>query len=119
MQAEEVWAEMTCLKGIVLKTLDMRHPFKITHIEEHRLVVMALSSGRERILEREKVLDAFCTLRERGELSCKDVAVLTGEHNAAYLASLLASMPDIAVSHRPVRLIYYGSQLFYLPIQKN
>lgn len=119
MEAENLWAEVTCLKGIVLKTLELRNPFTITQVEEDRLAIQQLSSGRERFLGRDVVFQSFFLLKERGEISCRDVAQIAGDKNAAYLATLLAAMPDVAVSHKPIRLIYYGSQLFYLPIQKN
>ncbi len=119
MDCEGLWQEMTCLIGITLKTLEHKRPFVIRKVQETCLVIQPLSSSRTYSIPRDALVETFTRLKDKIELSSKEVARVAGEQHASYLVTLLASMPDIAVSHKPTKLIYYGSQSFYLPIQKN
>ena len=58
---------------------------------------------------------AFDALLERRELTGLEIAEEFSAFNAVYIATLLAALPDVAVCTRPIRLIFVGHQLFYLP----
>ncbi len=75
---------------------------------------LTVASGKPRKISREILEETYSALRERRELTGLEIAEEFSAFNAPYVVALLAALPDVAVCHRPTRLIFYGSQLFYL-----
>lgn len=119
MTPEELWTCLSELKGLPLKTLERRNPFIVSEVTYNRLFVRLLPEGKPRSVPRWAFTQTFEKLLTSYEMTAKSVINLVGEQYATYVVSLLASVPNVAVIRKPIRLIYNGLQLFYLPISRN
>jgi len=111
---DQFWPNICNLDGRELKTLERGKPFEVVDVGRGRVVLSPVVSGKRRTIRRGTLEGAFAALRERRELTGLEIAEEFSAFNAVYVAALLAALPDVAVCHRPVRLILVGQQLFYL-----
>lgn len=109
-----LWPKIGALDGRELKTLERGRPFEVMDVMDDRVVVIPVFSGKQRTISRSTLEGAFGALLERRELSGVSIAGEFSAFNAAYIAALLAALPDVAVCTSPTRLIFVGHQLFYL-----
>jgi predicted protein tyrosine phosphatase len=79
-----------------------------------RVLLSPVVSGKQRTIHRKVLQDAFSALVDRRELMGLEIADEFSPFNAVYVATLLATLPDVAVCIKPIRLIFVGHQLFYL-----
>lgn len=102
------------MDGRELRTLAHGRPFGVVDVRGDRIVLSPAVSGKQRTIKRRTLEHAFGALIDRRELTSLEIADEFSPYNAVYVAALLAALPDVAVSHRPIRLIFVGHQLFYL-----
>jgi hypothetical protein len=114
MTAEEIWEEVEALNGLSLRTIERGLPFKVVAVTSTHIVLAPESSGREKSISRNAIQQAFDELFRRRELSGSDISVTVGESQSSYVVTILATLPNVAVCRKPIRLIYNGWQLFYL-----
>jgi hypothetical protein len=110
----QLWPNIRSLDGRELKTLVYGHPFEVAVNGEDGVTLSPVVSGKPRAIGRETLEEAFGALYNRRELTGMEIAEEFSAFNAAYVAALLAALPDVAVCQKPVRLIFMGRQLFYL-----
>ena len=111
---EKFWPNICDLHGRELKTLVHGRPFEVSEVGQAQVVLSPVVSGKPRRIRRDTLEGAFGALLDRRELTGTEIADEFSPFNAVYVAALLAALPDVAVSSRPVRLIFMGHQLFYL-----
>lgn len=111
---EQFWPSIANLDGRELKTLERGRPFEVLDVRADRVVVMPAVSGAPRTIQRPTLEGAFGALLDRRELTGVEIAGEFSPFNAAYIAALLAALPDVAACTGPTRLIFVGHQLFYL-----
>ena len=114
MTAEEVWEEVEALNGLSLRTIERRQPFKVVSVTPTHIVLAPEASGREKSISRHAIQQAFDELFRRRELSGSDISITVGESQSSYVVTILATLPNVAVCRKPMRLIYNGWQLFYI-----
>jgi hypothetical protein len=112
---DQFWPNICSLGGLELKTLDRGRPFEVLDVDSEGVLLSPVVSGKLRRIQRETMEGAFDALLERRELTGLEIAEEFSAFNAVYVATLLAALPDVAVCTRPIRLIFVGHQLFYLP----
>ena len=110
----QLWPSICILDGRELKTLVRGHPFEVVNVQGDRVVLSPVVNGKSRTIPRQTLEEAFSALLERRELAGQQIAWEFSSFNAAYIAALLAALPDVAVCTHPIRLIFMGHQLFYL-----
>jgi hypothetical protein len=86
----------------------------VSEVAQSHVVLSPVVSGKPRRIKRDILEGAFDALLDRRELTGVEIAEEFSAFNAVYVAALLAALPDVAVSARPIRLIFMGHQLFYL-----
>jgi hypothetical protein len=111
---DQLWPRITLLGGRELKTLERGRPFEVVNVDGERVVLSPVVSGKERVIPRETLENAFGALLERRELTGVEISGEFSSFNGVYVAALLAALPDVAVCIHPTRLIFMGHQLFYL-----
>jgi len=102
----KVWVEMTKLKGETLKTLAQKKPFDVVEIRARELIVRPCSTGRDRPIPREAIEGAFEELATHGEITRADIRERYSDRSPAYITALLASLPGVTFSLKPIRLRY-------------
>ena len=114
LTAEQFWPNIRLLDGRELRTLERGRLFEVVVVGDEQVVLRPVVSGKPRVIRRETLETTFDALFDRRELTGLEIAEEFSMFNAVYVAALLAALPDVAVCHRPTRLIFYGNQLFYL-----
>ena len=99
-----LWMEINKLTGQTLKTLDRRNPFDVVEVSEHAVVVRPHKSGIERKISRDSMENAYKRLSVAGEITRVEVRENFSQFNPAYVVAILAELPDVKHSIRPIRL---------------
>lgn len=114
MSPDDVWGEIETLNGMSLRTIERRLPFKVVSVSDTEVVIERPYNARGRQLSRKAIQNSFDELLLRRELTSRDILSSVGPQHAAYVITLLATLPDVAICRKPIRLIYNGMQLFYI-----
>ena len=101
-----IWNEIEKLKGQTLATLDQRKPFDIVEITEHAVTIRPHKSESERQISRDTIENAYRRLTATREITRTEIHSDFSEFNPAYVAAILAALPDVKHSIRP--LFAYG-----------
>ena len=100
----KIWDEIEKLKGQTLRTLDHRKPFDIVDVTEHDVIVRPHKSDIERQISRDAIENAAKRLLAVGQLTRTEVHAEFSEFNPAYVAAILAELPNVKHSIRPIKL---------------
>ncbi len=114
MPPQDIWGDLARLDGKCLKTLEQRRPFTVLAVRETGVILELQTSGKQRQVSRASLQEAYAALYTRRELSLHDVSEAVGANQASYVATLLATLPNVAVCRKPMALIYNGLSLFDL-----
>ena len=106
MPQTQVWGRLLGLAGQQLRTLDRGRPFQVLGADGNSLVIRVLSTGHERRIHRDEVEGAWRHLEDAGNLSRTDINVAYSPWNPAYVAALLAAVPGVEHTARPITLWY-------------
>ena len=100
----DCWSEIAQLKGHTLKTLDRRKPFDVVAITDQTVIVKPHTSSKERFIDRQEIEGAFDQLMRQGQISRAEIQARYSPRNPAYVATLLATLPRVGCSIRPIEL---------------
>lgn len=100
----DIWPAIEGLKGKTLRTLDRNNPFDVVDVTDQTIVVCPHASGRERTIRRKEVEPAYQELRTRGVVERADIRERHSEFKPAYVVAILASLPGVRYSVKPIRL---------------
>ena len=104
-----IWIEIEKLKGQTLATLDQRKPFDIVEVTEHAVIVRPHKSETERQISRDAIENACRRLIAAGEITRTEIHSDFSEFNPAYVVAILAALPEVKHSIRPIRLWITGN----------
>jgi hypothetical protein len=107
---EGFWAEVTKLVGKELKTLDRENPFQVLRITDTTLEIQVGHTGQLRTIQHEEIEDAWRELSTQRKLTRIDIRDQYSEFNPAYVAAILAALPDVTHKIHPIRLYYRQAQ---------
>jgi hypothetical protein len=99
-----IWDEVEKLKGQTLRTLDQSKPFDIVEVTEYAVIVRPHKSNAVRLISRDEIEDAAKRLIAVGQLTRTEVHAEFSEFNTAYVAAVLAELPNVKHSIRPIKL---------------
>jgi hypothetical protein len=102
----DAWTEIKALVGKTLRTLDQNNAFDVIAVTDQAVVVCPRASGKERTIKRGEIEPAFRELVARGMIQRTDVRDRYSNFNPAYVAAILAALPGVRHSVRPIRLYY-------------
>lgn len=91
-----IWMEIEKLKGQTLRTLDQRKSFDIVDVTDHAVVVRPHKS--------DAIENACRRLIAAGEITRTEIHSAFSEFNPAYVAAILAELPNVKHSMRPINL---------------
>jgi hypothetical protein len=100
--------EIQELAGQTLRTLDHRKPFDVVEVTEHAVIVRPHKSEIGRQISRDTIENAFKRLVVAGEITRTEIHSEFSEFNPAYVAAILAALPNVEHSIRPIRLWIIG-----------
>lgn len=98
------WDEIKKLTGQTIYTLDQRKPFDIVVVTEHAVIVRPHKSEIERQISRDAIESALRRLLAAGEITRTEIHSEFSEFNPAYVAAILAELPNVKHSIRPIKL---------------
>jgi len=99
----DIWFEISKLSGQTLKTLDQRKPFDVV-VHREAVIVRPHKNKIERQISREAIENACRKLFDAGEITRAEIREGFSEFNPAYVAAILAALPNVHHSIRPIRL---------------
>lgn len=103
-----IWNEIEKLIGQTLVTLDQHKPFDIVGVTERDMVVRPHKNEIERRISRGEIENAFKRFSSTGQLTRSDIREGFSNFNPAYVAAILAKLPGVSHSLRPIRLWIIG-----------
>lgn len=101
-----IWNFMRWLRGKTLHTLAREAPFTVKSVEGDRLTLMIHSSKLERIITRSEIESTFNELWVSKELTRNTIEDFHSETNNAYVAALLAELPQVKFTRGPIKLYW-------------
>lgn len=106
----DVWTEIKHLEGKTLRTLDRRKPFDVVGVTGNVVLVMPHETGKERPIPWESIENAYRRLVATGQLTRSDIRADFSEFNPAYVAAILAELPGVRVSLKPITLRFKNGE---------
>ena len=101
-----LWRYVCGLEGSTLRTLGRGKPFVVLLATARAVNVVPESSGKERSIPRSALQGALGDLRDRGLLTLNDIRSQWCDFSPAYVAAILAELPDVTHRLRPITLLY-------------
>jgi len=99
-----IWNRMKGLLARRLRTLDRKRPFVVKAVDERGLTLLLESTGKERVVPRSEIESTFKDLWVRSEISRAEIRERHSKAHPAYVAALLAELPEVGVKLKPIRL---------------
>jgi len=99
-----IWNEISNIKGRTLKTLDRQKPFEIFAIKANTVIILPHETRKERPIPRANFENAYRRLVATGEITRSEIMAEFSEFNPAYIAAILAELPGVEHSMRPIKL---------------
>jgi len=99
-----IWIEINKLTGQTLRTLDRLKSFDVVDVTEHAVIVRPHKNEIERKISRDAIENAYRRLVTSGEITRTEIRENFSQFNPAYVAAILAELPDVKHSIRPIRL---------------
>lgn len=99
--------ELQKLNGQTLHTLSQRRPFDVLNVDAYEVEILVRSSGKKRPVSMEEIEPAWRTLRHRGELTRAEIEEHWSPRNPAYVAAILATLPNVIYASKPIIRLYY------------
>ena len=99
-----IWDEIKKLTGRTVKTLDQKKPFDILDVTEHAMLICPQETQTERPISRDEIEKAYRHLEAIGQITRTEIREKFSEYNPAYVAAILAELPNVRHSTRPIKL---------------
>ena len=99
-----IWDEIKRLQGQTLKTLDQKKPFDIVDVSGHAVIVCPQETHTERPITRNEIESSNRHLLPIGQITRTEIREKFSEYNPAYVAAILAELPNVSHAIRPIRL---------------
>jgi hypothetical protein len=105
----DCWKKVQQLDGETLHTLARPSDFKIIAVDDTQ-VLLRLSTGKARPVQRKGIEGAFRELVRTGKIDQKAIEKRHSPRGSAYVAAILAQLEGVKHRLRPVRLTYSPPQ---------
>src|SRR5437868_12655489 len=103
-----IWSEIEKLDGLTLKTLDQKKAFDIVGVTDHVVTICPHETQTERPIARDEIEKAYQYLYVVEQITRTEIREKFSEYNPAYVAAILAELPDVSHAIRPIRLWITG-----------
>jgi|WetSurMetagenome_2_1015567.scaffolds.fasta_scaffold49000_2 hypothetical protein len=100
----ELLGLLASLTGQTIKTLDQCRAFDVLDVSRAGVIIHIQRVGNERLIPYKQIEGAYCDLIVHGELSRSQIEAQYSPRNPAYVAALLAQLPGVQHSIRPIVL---------------
>ena len=104
-----IWDELGKLEGKTLSTLDQRKPFDVLEVSAQGMIIRPHETDTERKIRRHEIEDAYRRLTAIGELTRSEIREEFSKFNPAYVAAILAELPNVKYARKPIRLWVTGN----------
>jgi len=99
-----MWEEIKKLNGQTLRTLAQKKPFDILDVTEHAVLICLQETQTPRPISRDEIENAHRHLASTGQTTRTEIREKFSEYNPAYVAAILAELPNVQHSARPIKL---------------
>jgi len=99
-----IWEEIKKLVGQTVKTLDQKKPSDILDVTDHVVLICPQETQTERPISRDEIENAYRHLVAIGQITRTEIREKFSEYNPAYVAAILAELPNVKHSIRPIKL---------------
>jgi len=99
-----MWNEIRKLEGQTLRTLAKMKYFDIIEVTENGVTICPQATQNERSISRLEIENAFKRLTDTGQITRSEIQKYFSQFNPAYVAAILAELPTVQHSIRPIRL---------------
>ena len=99
----DLLTEVKKLEGRSLLTLDRRRKFTVKEVLDTK-VVIETSTDKSRVIPWDSIQESWEQLERIGEITRIEIRKFYSNFNPAYVAVILASVPEVSHSIRPITL---------------
>lgn len=92
--------------GQTLRTLARHRSFELVAVGSKGLEIRVARSGKTRTIPRKELEAAYEALARAGRISAGEIRQMCSEYNPAYIAAVLAQMPEVTFTLNPIVLWY-------------
>ena len=100
----DIWIEIEKLKGQTLRTLEQQKAFEILEVSSKEILILPRSTKIKRPIQREGIENAYRHLLTTGQITVKEIEDNYTPRSQVYTATILAKLPEVYLSIRPIRL---------------
>ena len=99
--------EIIKIKGKTITTLLQNKKFTILSVSEKNIKIRVESTGKERIINYEReIYAAYMELKRKRQLTRIEIQKLFALYNPAFVAAILAQLPRVRYSVKPVITLF-------------
>jgi hypothetical protein len=106
----DLWSEIKQLEGKIIKTLDQRKPFEVVDVNDKAVIIKPFVREIERRIPRKEIEESYRELVALGQINRNQIMDLYSPWNPAFVAAILAELPDVTHTIRPIVLYYKGEK---------
>jgi hypothetical protein len=99
-----LWKEIKKFDGQTLKTLDRKKSFDILDVTDHAVLICPQETQTERPISRDEIENSYRHLVAIGQTTRTEIREKFSEYNPAYVVAILAELPNVEHSIRPIKL---------------
>jgi hypothetical protein len=99
-----MWNEIQKLEGKTLQTLYQKKKFDIIEITENAVIICPHATQTQRRVSRHELEAAYQRLAAIGQLTRTEIMKKYSQFNPAYVAAILAELPNVQPSTDPISL---------------
>jgi hypothetical protein len=104
-----IWEELEKLEGKTLSTLDQHKPFDVLDVSDREMMIRPHETNTARKIRRHEIENAYRRLAAVGELTRSEIREEFSNFNPAYVAAILAELPNVKYARKPIRLWITGN----------
>lgn len=104
LKQSKLWQSILDMEGQTLRTLDQNKPFDVKAVSYNKLIVVPHASNKPRPIKRVVLEESFSHLLREGSIARTEIRDLYSQWHPAYVASILANLPNVRVELKPIKL---------------
>jgi len=101
-----VWDHVHGLAGREMRTLARSERFAVEHVNDRQVDIIPRQTDKLRSVKRKEIESAWTRLVRDRKLTRKEIEDDYSPRNPAYVAAILASMPQVDYVTKPVITLY-------------
>ena len=103
-RAMNIWGQIGRLSGRTLETLSQRKAFEVVKVTDSELELLLHSTDKWRRVDRKRIEEAWKYLEREGSLTRDQVQKNVSPRSSAYVSAILAAVPGVTYTLRPITL---------------